>query len=128
MNFEKREDLRRRASQQSSYGNYWAGKTLALLDELERTQPPEPEGPCMHQCLASLFGPSGRPESYADMINSLVAALDDLWANIDKPELDQLSEETQLLCQDIHNTIWHNQDPRPGANVQAILEGKNPNS
>lgn len=27
------EDMRRRAAEQSKYGNYWAGKCLALIDQ-----------------------------------------------------------------------------------------------
>lgn len=33
-----RHDLRRRASQQASYGNYWAGKCVALLNVIEQME------------------------------------------------------------------------------------------
>lgn len=33
-----RHDLKRRASQQASYGNYWAGKTLSLLNHIEQLE------------------------------------------------------------------------------------------
>jgi len=32
------EDLRRRAAQQAQYGNYWAGKCVALADKLRATR------------------------------------------------------------------------------------------
>lgn len=32
------DDLRKRAAQQASIGNYWAGKCVGLLDEIERLQ------------------------------------------------------------------------------------------
>lgn len=31
-------DMRRRAAQHASYGNYWAGKCVGLLDEIARLQ------------------------------------------------------------------------------------------
>ncbi len=30
------DDLRKRAARQATYGNYWAGKCVGLLDEIER--------------------------------------------------------------------------------------------
>ena len=35
---EKRADLKRRASQQASYGNYWAGKCVALINIIEQME------------------------------------------------------------------------------------------
>lgn len=38
MNTAKRADLKRRASQQASYGNYWAGKCVALINIIEQME------------------------------------------------------------------------------------------
>lgn len=35
---DKRADLKRRASQQATYGNYWAGKCVALLNIIEQME------------------------------------------------------------------------------------------
>lgn len=50
------DDLRRRAAQQASIGNYWAGKCVALLGELDRLRTAYGiEGHEIEQLVASLY-------------------------------------------------------------------------
>lgn len=61
---EQRADLRRRAAQQASTGNYWAGKVVGLSDRIQALEAQRDELDAAHsEAIARLASPGETEET-----------------------------------------------------------------